>query len=264
MENLTNELVNWVKQWFEENGNEKTKAVVGISGGKDSSVVAALCCRALGPERVFGVIMPCGTQSDIADSYSLVEHLGIDSVQVNIGPMYDTSLEMIENAIKHTTDTSTTERPFDEIQNPLVKGNLQSRLRMVTLYAISQELGGRVSNNCNKSERFVGYSTLYGDNAGDFAPLADLTVSEVMKIGGELGLPKYLANKTPIDGLENNKSGVLVLTDEDSMGFSYADLEKFINTGTVKGKPQISKLIADKHNHSEFKRNIVKIPYFKK
>lgn len=251
METLTNRIVEWIQNWFKENGDEHTKAVIGISGGKDSSVVAALCCRALGPERVLGVIMPCGTQSDIAYSYDLVNHLGIESVQVNIGPMYEVSLDMIENSI-------------GSIQNSLVKGNLQARLRMSTLYAISQERGGRVSNNCNKSERFVGYATLYGDNVGDFSPLQDLTVEEVKLVGRELGLPRHLCEKTPIDGLANNNENGVPMTDEESMGFTYKQIEEYMLTGDVKGDKEVSLIIEQKNKYSEFKRKLVQLPHFEK
>lgn len=249
MKQLKNDIVLWIKEWFETNGDENTIAVVGISGGKDSSVVAALCAEALGRERVLGVLMPSGRQADISDSYSLVGHLGIKSVQVNIGPMYETAMDLIENSIGKVTNT-------------LVKGNTQARLRMTTLYAISQENGGRVSNNCNASERFVGYSTIYGDDAGDFSPLSSLTSKEVMLIGKELGLPESLWNKTPIDGLENNIVDGETLTDEDVMGFTYDQLEEYMDTRDVKGDKATAALIAEKHKNSEFKRKLPRIPHF--
>ena len=250
MEKLKDDIVMWIREWFEENGDENTPAVIGISGGKDSSVVAALCTAALGRERVLGVFMPSGKQVDLADSYALTDHLGINSVQVDVGPMYDKAIEGIESAI-------------GEITNPLVKGNTQARLRMTTLYAVSQAHNGRVSNNCNASERFVGYSTIYGDDAGDFSPLSSLISNQVMLLGKELGLPEHLWNKTPIDGLENNLVDGVNLTDEDVMGFTYNQLDEFMLTGVVEGEPAITKLIADKHKHSEFKRKLPRIPHFK-
>lgn len=251
MKKLKDDIVSWIKDWFEENGDEFTPAVIGISGGKDSSVVAALCAEALGPERVIGVLMPCGRQADITDSYTLVGHLGIKGVQVNIEPMYEATMDMIENSI-------------GSIANPLVKGNTQARLRMTTLYAISQENGGRVSNNCNASERFVGYSTVHGDDAGDFSPLSSLTSKEVMFLGKELGLPDSLWNKTPIDGLANNVIDGKALSDEDVMGFTYDQLDEFIITGNVVGEPEITELIKMKHKHSEFKRSRQLIPSYDK
>lgn len=234
---IKNDMVKWIKDWFANNGGPDTPAVIGISGGKDSSVVAALCVAALGPDRVLGVLMPCGVQADLQDSYDLVNHLGIPHIEINIEPMY----EAVMNGI-------------GEVTNPLVKGNAQARLRMTTLYAVSQERNGRVSNNCNASERFVGYSTLYGDDAGDFSPLSDMTSNQVMSLGQRLGLPKHLWDKTPIDGLANNVVDGKTLTDEDAMGFTYKQLDEFMLTGDVQGQPEVAKLISDKHKFSEFKR----------
>lgn len=249
MKQLKDDLVLWIQNWFKENGNENTPAVVGISGGKDSSVVAALCAAALGRERVIGVLMPSGNQIDIADSYALVTHLGIPSVQVNIGPIYQTAMDMIENSIGPITNT-------------LVKGNTQARLRMTTLYAVSQQHNGRVSNNCNASEIFVGYSTVYGDDAGDFSPLSSLTTKQVMLLGKELGLPEQLWSKTPIDGLENNMVDGKPMADEDAMGFTYDQLNEYIATGDVSGNQDVSRAIQAKHQNSHFKRKLPKMPHF--
>lgn len=249
MNDLKNDIVKWIRDWFAKNGDENTPAVIGVSGGKDSSVVAALCVEALGADRVIGVIMPCGRQHDIGDSYSLVSHLGIKGVQINIGPMFDTSMDMFENAV-------------GTIKNELVKGNTQARLRMTTLYAISQEHGGRVSNNCNASERFVGYFTLYGDDSGDFAPISSLPSNVVMKLGESLGLPSSLANKIPIDGLENNNDDGEYLTDEDVMGFTYDQLNEYIMSNEVKNDKVAENKIKELHERSEFKRKLPRIPHF--
>lgn len=249
MNQLKNDVIKWIKDWFEVNGDKTTPAVIGISGGKDSSVVAALCVEALGKDRVIGVIMPCGKQHDIEDSYSLVNHLGIKSVQVNIGPIFDATMDMIQNST-------------DPIKNELVKGNTQARLRMTTLYAISQEHGGRVSNNCNASERFVGYFTLYGDDSGDFAPISSLPSNVVMELGQSLGLPSFLAKKIPIDGLENNHNDGEYLTDEDVMGFTYKQLNEYMNNNEVKEDKVAEKKIRELHHRSEFKRKLPRIPHF--
>lgn len=249
MNQLKKDIVNWIKTWFKENGDETTSAVIGISGGKDSSVVAALCVEALGKDRVLGVLMPCGNQSDIEDSYQLVNHLGIKYVEVDIGDMYNTSIQSIEKSI-------------GPLVNDLVKGNLQARLRMSTLYAVSQEFGGRVSNNCNASERFVGYFTLFGDDAGDFAPISSLQSDVVMKLGEELGIPSELANKVPIDGLANNESNEVSLTDEDVMGFSYAQLNEYMRTSKVKNDKFAEEKIRELHERSSFKRKLPRIPHF--
>ena len=199
----------WIKNWFEQNG-KGCNAVIGISGGKDSSVVAALCVKALGKDRVIGVLMPNGEQKDIADAKQLVAYLGIPFYVCNIKKSVDGALESLQNAgIEISRQT---------------KVNLPPRIRMATLYALSQSKNGRVANTCNLSEDWVGYSTRYGDAAGDFAPLAQLTVAEVKAIGRELGLPENLVDKVPSDGLTDR-------TDEDNLGFSYAVLDKYIRTG---------------------------------
>ena len=209
VEKVTKDLIAWIRDWFEENG-KGCNAIIGISGGKDSSIVAALCAEALGKDRVVGVLMPNGIQSDISDSEQLVEFLGIryyvcnikDSTDGVISSLTDCGLELSEQA----------------------RINLPPRIRMSTLYAVSQTLNGRVANTCNLSEDYVGYSTRYGDSAGDFSPLGKLTVDEVKQIGRYLGLPANLVDKIPSDGLSG-------MGDEDKLGFTYAVLDKYIRTG---------------------------------
>ncbi len=201
--------ISWIADWFDKNG-KGCSAVVGISGGKDSSVAAALCCRALGNDRVIGVLMPRGEQPDIDCSRRLVEHLGIRSVTVNIGAASDALTEEISRSLGALS--------------PQARINLPPRVRMTTLYAVSQSLNGRVVNTCNLSEDWVGYSTRYGDAAGDFSPLSRFTVAEVRAIGHYLGLPADLVEKVPIDGLCDK-------TDEDNLGFTYAELDRYIREG---------------------------------
>lgn len=203
------ELVTWIRGWFEKNG-KGCNAIVGISGGKDSSVAAALCVEALGKDRVIGVLMPNGEQSDIAMSRLLVSHLGIEHYVVNIHDGYQGLLGEVRQALG-TVSRDT------EI-------NLAPRLRMSTLYAVAQSRNGRVANTCNLSEDWVGYSTRYGDSAGDFSPLSMLCVREVKALGRELGLPECLVEKVPIDGLCGQ-------TDEEKLGFTYATLDAYIRDG---------------------------------
>lgn len=210
---VKDEIVEWITDWFEENGNG-CKAVVGVSGGKDSSVVAALCVAALGKDRVIGVLMPNGEQSDIKYSHMLCDHLGIKNYTVNVGAAINGVLDSIH---KNAADIEVTEQTTT---------NLPARIRMATLYAVSQSVNGRVANTCNLSEDWVGYSTKFGDAAGDFSPLSRLTVSEVKAIGSELGLPAELVDKTPSDGLCGK-------TDEMNLGFSYDVLDKYIRTGVI-------------------------------
>ena len=200
--------VQWIRDWFEANG-KGCNAVIGISGGKDSSIVAALCVEALGRDRVIGVLMPNGVQADISDSELLVSHLGIRSYTVNIRAAVEGVLSALPQDMPISEQTRT---------------NLPPRIRMSTLYAISQSNNGRVANTCNLSENWVGYSTRYGDDAGDFSPLGMLTVREVLAVGAELDLPESLVLKTPSDGLCGK-------TDEDNLGFTYAALDTYIREG---------------------------------
>ncbi len=209
-EKIKNECVTWIRRFFQENG-EGCNAVVGISGGKDSSIVAALCVEALGKERVIGVLMPCGEQHDIDMARLLVEHLGIRHYMVNIKDAVDGVLRQFPKELEVT---------------PQTRMNLPPRIRMSVLYAVSQSCNGRVANTCNLSEDWVGYSTRYGDAAGDFSPLSHLTVTEVKEIGYLLGLPRVLVDKTPIDGLCGK-------TDEENLGFTYAELDRYIRTGEI-------------------------------
>jgi NAD+ synthase len=200
------------------NGPE-CNAVVGISGGKDSSVVAALCVEALGVDRVIGVLMPNGYQEDIIKSYEVVDHLGIKRIEVDISRAVDNTLNSIYQGFYEYREDFPQFRISEQ-----TRVNLPPRIRMATLYAISQSVNGRVSNNCNLSEDWVGYSTRWGDSVGDFAPLANLTVTEVKALGYELGLPIDLIEKVPSDGLCGK-------TDEDNLGFSYDTLDRYIRTG---------------------------------
>lgn len=234
---VKDDCVEWIRQWFNNNG-ENCNAIVGISGGKDSSVVAALCVEALGAERVIGVLMPNGEQADIADSQKLVEHLNIKSYTINISD----AILAVKNNFPHDLG----------ITNQTIV-NLPPRIRMTTLYAISQSLNGRVANTCNLSEDWIGYSTRYGDSVGDFSPLSDLTVTEVKAIGKELKLPIELINKAPSDGLCGK-------TDEDNLGFTYEILDKYIREGiceNIEIKQKIDKL----HKNNLFKLQLM--PKFK-
>ena len=238
---VKNQVVQWIRDWFEENG-PGCNAVIGISGGKDSSVVAALCAEALGKDRVIGVTMPNKVQPDIDDSMKLIRHLGIRSFCVNIGDTYNALISAV-GAQLQTLDVAVSRQ---------TEVNLPPRLRMATLYAVSQSMNGRVANTCNLSEDWVGYSTRYGDAAGDFSPLGGLTVQEVVAIGKVMGLPLELVEKTPSDGLTGK-------SDEDNLGFTYAVLDKYIRTGEC-DDPDTKARIDDKHRKNLFK--LLPIPHF--
>jgi len=234
MNKITTDVIEWIKNYFKTTNGRK--AVIGISGGKDSTVVAALCAKALGAENVVGVLMPNGVQSDIADSELVVKTLGIESLVVNIQYAYMNLVNQInENHISSQAQI-----------------NMPPRLRMTVLYGVAQNIGGRVANTCNLSEDTVGYSTLYGDSAGDFAPLARLTTEEIVAIGDDLGLPYELVHKTPSDGLCGK-------TDEDNLGCTYNEINELIRKG-VKG-PNYD-LIIKKYKANKFKTDIIRIPAF--
>lgn len=234
---VKNECVQWIRDFFEKNG-KGCNAVIGISGGKDSSIAAALCVEALGKERVIGVLMPQGVQHDIDMAQLLVNHLGIRHYVVNIKEAVDSLLGSLPEELELTAQT---------------KQNLPPRIRMSTLYAVSQSCNGRVCNTCNLSEDWVGYSTRYGDAAGDFSPMSNLTVTEVKEIGRLLGLPDVLVDKTPIDGLCGK-------TDEENLGFTYAELDVYIRTGEIGDKAK-KEIIDRKHVMNLFKLEMM--PSFK-
>ncbi len=229
VDKIKNDCILWIQEFFEQNGKD-CNAVVGISGGKDSSVVAALCVEALGKDRVIGVLMPCGEQHDIDCAKQLVAHLGIKHYIINI---------------KDTVDAMLKAMPVEMQISQQSKINLPPRIRMATLYAVSQSNNGRVANTCNLSEDYVGYATRYGDGAGDFSPISKLTVAEVKKLGEVLRLPQNLIQKTPIDGLCGK-------TDEENLGFSYEALDKYIRTGICEDLTLKSKIDA-LYNNNRFK-----------
>ena len=226
---VKNDCVQWIRDFFEKNG-PGCSAVLGISGGKDSSIAAALCVEALGADRVVGVLMPNGVQHDIDCAYALVNHLGIRHYVVNIHDAVEGVLNSMPAELKVTEQA---------------RNNLPPRIRMSTLYAVSQSCNGRVVNTCNLSEDWVGYSTRYGDSVGDFSPLSRLTVHEVKELGYLLNLPRELVDKTPIDGLCGK-------TDEDNLGFTYAELDRYIRTGEI-DDPAKKALIDRKHKANLFK-----------
>jgi NAD+ synthase len=223
-------IVQWIRDYFEENGKD-CKAVIGISGGKDSTIVAALCVEALGKDRVFGVLMPDVKQHDIGVSYTVCKTLGIDDVEINIGQ------------VTHNLYSELGRKGLE--LNAVVTSNTPARIRMATLYAVSAIVGGRVANTSNLSEDWIGWATKFGDTAGDFSPLSNLTVTEVKAVGRELGLSDELVDKVPHDGLCGN-------TDEESFGFTYAVLDRYIREGICEDV-EVKEKIVRMHMYNQHK-----------
>ena len=257
-----------MKMWASQTNAQNF--VVGISGGKDSTVVAMLLCAIFGKERVYGVMMPQGEQSDIQDSIDVCDILGIHPITIDVGE----SVASITSQIwYHRSESGIYPTKDMEI-------NLPARIRMSTLHAIGQCVNGRVINTSNLSEDMVGYATQFGDNAGAYAPLQGLTVTEVKGLGkyliDVLGIDKTynpfapilltetqckemsykkrlieLIDKTPVDGLQAQ-------TDEERLGFTYADLDKFIRLD--EGSDEFKALIKKKYEQNKFKLEIVQMP----
>lgn len=209
---MSNDIIEWIKKYFNENGKD-TKAVIGISGGCDSSVCASLLVKALGKERVIGILMPNGYQHDIDIAKKLVDYLGIKYYIINIKD----TINSLDNEFQKILEINPND--YD-----VYKTNTPARIRMTTLYGISAIIGGRVCNTCNLSEDYVGYSTKFGDSVGDFSPISSFTKTEVKMIGYELELPKEFVDKIPEDGMSGK-------SDEEKLGFTYDVLDKYIRSG---------------------------------
>ena len=230
---MKDKVIQWIKEYFAD--NPEGKAIIGISGGKDSTIAAALCVEALGADRVVGVMMPNGEQKDINDAYEVIELLGIEPIVININQAYRALTQYIK-----------VEYGVNELPS-LITTNTPARLRMTCLYMVAGMYpNSRVVNTCNASEDYVGYSTKYGDAAGDFSPLGSLTVRQVLAIGDELGLPEKLVHKTPSDGMCGK-------SDEDNLGFTYEQLDNYIEHGIVPEDPEIAKRIMQLHLSSRHK-----------
>lgn len=236
-EKTTKELIDWIKRYFVNNGDENTKAVIGISGGKDSTIAATLCVRALGPEKVFGVLMPCGDQTDIEDAYDVCEYLGISNVEVNIGSTMDALTEAIPANL------------FGE-RNNIHYTNAPARLRMTTLYSVAGLIGGRVVCTSNASEIYIGYSTKWGDGVGDLKPFEHLTVSELYAIGDYLEIPKHLLYKAPADGMTGK-------TDEEVLGFTYKELDNYLLKQEIPEDIEAFRKISKRHTANLHKRQVI-------
>lgn len=229
---ITRRVISWIKDYFKD--NPEGKAVLGISGGKDSTVAAALCVEALGADRVVGVMMPCGQQKDLNDARRVCAMLGITGMIIDIGPAYNNLASKVEGENNDMPPPS------------IITTNAPARIRMSVLYMIAGLYpNSRVVNTCNRSEDYVGYSTKFGDAAGDFSPLGNLTVTEILEIGDDLGLPFDLVHKAPSDGMCG-------LTDEQNLGFTYEQLDNYI-LGLSEIPADIIEIIERLHRNSRHK-----------
>lgn len=210
--------------------------VVAVSGGKDSTIVAALAAKIFGKENVVGVMLPCDGQKDINDSMRVVDMYCGKCVSIDIGDMFYNLLDKLDaNGIEQTNDT---------------KINIPPRLRMTATYAVAQSVGGIVLNTSNLTEDILGYCTLWGDTTGSYAPIQGLTVTEVLELGDYIGIPYDLVHKVPADGLQT-------MTDEDRLGMKYADVDKFIRTR--EGDMVLVSNILAKYYANKFKLDMIHI-----
>lgn len=220
--------IQWIKDYAKESGMKRV--VIGMSGGKDSYVAAALCCNAIGRNNVIGVIIPNGHQSDIADAVEACNNLGIRYITINI---YDAYTGLLDSMYRAGIDIT-----------PESKINIPPRLRMTALYAIAQSEHARVCGTGNQSERLVGYCTKYGDMGCDFNPLANFTSIEVVEIGDALKLIHKLVHKTPADGLSGK-------SDEEALGITYMDIHNYLRNGDV--YPCVATKIEERAKYSKHK-----------
>ena len=240
---LKDRCVEWIRGWFQANG-PKCTAVLGMSGGKDSTIAAALCALALGPERVVGVSIPSTGQS-LNEADEICRHLGIRYVNMPIGPVEDSFRALGPNMNDMGVDGFTAQTIL----------NIPPRIRMTVLYAVAQSCNGMVANTCNLSEDYIGYATLFGDASGSFSPLGKLCVREVRGIGHTLGLPSRWVDKIPDDGLPGS------CPDETKFGFSYDTLDSYIREG-VCDDAAVRDKIESMHRRNLFKLEILHIPAF--
>ena len=217
--------------------------VIGISGGKDSGVVAGLFAEAIGPDRIIGVTLPCHSkETDKNDAQLVADYYGFKMINYDLTKVFDAFKEQVDLLGDYTEE---------ELKNSDI--NLKPRLRMAAVYytaALYTALTGKtyiVAGTGNKCEEYVGYFTKGGDSVSDIKVLADLTVDEVIKIGEVLNVPKEVLYKAPSDGLSG-------MTDEEKIGVKYKDIAKYMNGEPV--EEDVAQKIKKLHNGCRHKFNI--------
>lgn len=233
--------IDWIKEYVQNVGAEGI--VVGNSGGKDSATVIAMSTKALGKDKVITVAMPCNSNNtDFEDAQLVANKFSVPLIKIDLTNTYTELENTINDSIKEKLSKD-------------AKINIKPRLRMTTLYGIAQSLNYLVIGTGNLSEAMVGYTTKWGDNASDFNPIANFTVSEVITIGKYLGVPDKIINKAPNDGLGNQ-------TDEEKMGITYKQIEEYIETG--KTDISVMEKIEKKNKSSKHKRETIPTYTFKR
>ena len=238
----TERVIEFIRDYYKK--NNLGGVILGISGGKDSGVVAGLFTKALGPENVIGVTLPCHSkEEDAIDAKLVSDYYGFELINFDITSTFDSFKDELKNLGE-----------FDELETKNSDINLKPRLRMSTLYylaALYSALKGKpylVVGTSNKCELYVGYFTKGGDSVHDISLIADYTVEEVIKIGKYVKVPEKVLYKKPNDGLSNQ-------TDEDKLGVKYSEIADYMEDKNSVSE-EVAKKILKLHNSSRHKFNI--------
>lgn len=235
-----NEIIEFIRKYYKENNLKG--AVIGISGGKDSGVVAGLFARAIGASNVTGIWMPCHSKNeDKQNAILLSRHFGFELKEFDLTNLYD-------NYVKQFSEINSSEEDYLKDSNI----NIKPRFRMATLYYYAAYLSKKnkgvyiVPGTSNKCELYVGYFTKGGDDVSDIRVLADLTVDEVIKVGEAIGVPDVIVHKTPDDGLSG-------LTDEEKLGVKYSEIADIIQNNGINISDDIKDKIIKLHKNNSHK-----------
>jgi NAD+ synthase len=245
-------IVEWLQQRATEAGARGF--VVGLSGGVDSAVVARLC-QAAAPANVLGVILPChGDPDDDAHARLAADHFRIPAVRIDLAPVYDVFVEDLAYAADHLPEDQAAAPPADDLRARVPMANVKPRLRMATLYFLANTMNYLVAGTGNRSELAIGYFTKYGDGGVDLLPIGQLLKSEVRETARELGVPDAIVDKAPSAGLWPGQ------LDEEDMGFTYDELERYLTKGAGAVAPALAMRIERLTRQTEHKRAVPPVP----